>query len=78
MCPVRRDRTRRGHWQTLRVTTVLLMLGALVVVLGVAALATREGSAMAPAQPDRPDVVLRDGATGTDVRAVRFPLAPGR
>lgn len=51
------------------------MLGALVVVFGVTALATRESSAMAPAPGDRADVVLPEGAGADDVRAVRFGLA---
>lgn len=57
-------------------TTVLLMLGALLVVFGVAALATREGAGTLPVEGDRPDVALpASTVSGQDVRDVRFGLA---
>ncbi len=55
--------------------TLLGVLGALAV-LGVAAVvATRDGGELAPAPPDRPDLLLPDGPLGAaDLEAVRFGM----
>lgn len=57
--------------------TLLGVLGALVVLMGVALVATRsEGAVLAPAEPDRPDIGLPDGTLlGEHLHRVRFGLA---
>lgn len=56
--------------------TVLGVLGVLVVLLGAALVATREGPVLADAPPDRADLGLPAGSIGpADVERVRFGLA---
>lgn len=57
--------------------TLLGVLGVVAVLFATAVLVTRGDPLLAPAPPDRADLVLPDRAvTADDVRAVRLSLAP--
>jgi DivIVA domain-containing protein len=58
------------------VLTVLVVLGVLVVIGVAAVVATRDDGLLAPAPPDRADVVLPERRLGADdVTGLRFGLA---
>ena len=77
MCPLGGGATAPARGRIRRVVTVLGLLGVLAVLFATAVLVTRGDPLLAPAPPDRADLVLPDGTMGPDdVRAVRFSLAP--
>jgi DivIVA domain-containing protein len=66
-----------GTWQHHGVVTVLALLGVVLVLFAAAAVATREGTVMADAPQDLPDLDLPDGPLhAQDVARVRFSMAP--
>ena len=76
MCPLQPG-THGPVWHDRRVTTVLGVIGVLVVLFAVAAVAVRDEALLADAPPDRADLDLpADGPVGAaDLERVRFGLA---
>ncbi len=72
-----RDECARTTWHARTVTTVLGVLGALVVLLAAAVVAVRDEPLLAEAPPDRPEPRLPDDRAlqADDLEDVRFDVA---